>query len=130
MINSIFDIIGMLMLFIIILIFAMFVHEYFHKHFLSKYKGSDVPIKFYYKSWREFGFEVGQVHDYVWLNRKQLLNVYMFGILSGFAVILMAVGFFPWLPVWLMFFPYLAGCRSDIKQCINIIRKRHLEWEY
>ena len=127
---QILNVIGYIVLYYIVFIITLFVHELGHKYLLSSYNGYNTKIKFYFRSYKDFGFEVGKKGDYIFLTKHQQVNVYGVGVAVGILVILVFTLLFNQVLLLLLLIPYLFGCRSDIKQIIYILRKEKLEWEY
>ena len=103
-------------LFIIFLLCVVF-HEAGHIIYFSSI-GRDVKIKFFYKSLRRFGVQVGTLKDYAGLTNKQYIRMNLAGILAGLIPIiyysLNVHEFF-----LLMILPYFAGCIKDFKNMEN-----------
>ena len=130
MVWHIVTVIGFMVLYYIIFMVSIFFHELGHKYLLTTYNDHHVKIKFYFKSIRDYGIEVGKKGDYIFLSKPQQLNVYLIGVAVGVIVLLIFAALLNQAMILFLLIPYLFGCRSDIKQIIYILRKEKLEWEY
>ena len=94
---------------------AIFFHELGHLlYFRLILKNKSAKIRFVYNSLSNFGWEAGSKQDYLQLNEKQYVGVYLFGILLGTIPILFSA--YIWFPFVMILIPYFVGCKHDIKE--------------
>jgi len=101
-------------------VLAIILHELGHyAYFVYKLK-KRVTITFKYTK-KGYKLTVGTPKDYVGLKRKALVGIYASGILTGFIPIaITAVSIWPFS---VFIFPYLVGCRKDLKNIYKLFKK-------
>jgi hypothetical protein len=94
------------------------IHEIGHKLYLDEVRKKEVSIKPYWRSWREFGIETGELSDYEQLTPKQYYFVNGIGVIAG--IIPIVIFGFSQAIFLLLLIPYLIGCRSDIFEMVRV----------
>lgn len=97
---------------LLILFVASFVHEYVHLLVLRNKLKREVEGKIKLSKYG-FWFEAGTEQDYVDLKTNDRIEVYIYGILAGLFVVLLASIIHSFYLLALA--PYIVGCQHDLK---------------
>lgn len=106
--------------------FSMIVFHEFGHYLYFRTIGQKVKIRLAYHNKHPIYFRIkaGSPKDYKNLSVRNYIGVNLWGIFFGIIpIVYFALDVHPIL--WLMFLPYLVGCRNDIKEVIKGIK-----WEY
>lgn len=109
---------------ITLFLISIAVHELGHLLYFRTLN-KDIDIRFYYNSWRRFGFKAGKIEDYQDLTDFQYFSVNFWGITAGTLFILViSVAYNPFM--LLLLFPYLLGCKEDIRIIFKYLKGEQL----
>lgn len=102
---------------------AVIIHELGHIlvfRFLFKRK---VTAEFYWKNWKDFGFETGKDTDYLSVPKKERYQIYVWGVFFGYLPLVAAVLVHP--AYWVLWIMYSFGCNADYKFIFDHFEKEH-----
>ena len=120
------DAFGLFWAFFMTFIVSIIFHEL--GHFISLYTiKKEISIRFY-KDEKGLTLSTGSPWDYKDLSAEQKFNVYSFGIYAGIIPIAISIFAINWLCV-LLAFPYVWGCRKDLRSAIKFNKDTNDEKE-
>jgi len=112
--------IAILVMYYVIFFVAILAHEFGHVWYMDSID-KKVTVRWFYDSWRRFGFKAGEDKDYQDLTNRQYYNCLLTGIACGFAfIIILGLIESPW--ILIVSIPYLTGCWPDIKIMYRLFR--------
>lgn len=104
--------------FIFIFFTSIGVHEFGHLLYFER-KGIKAEVRFFWESWRYFGYRTGNTEQHEQLTYKEKYYLSLSGIAAGLLFICGATILFMYWQTLLLIIPYLYGCRRDIMNMIN-----------